>query len=251
MRYCHPMTSLKRSSDRKTANSATAGGNVRIRNAFGILSGSANSCPGATSVCEAVCYAGRMEGQYPNVRKVMTENYRIVSTNALGDNVEALQAIVDDFRADCVKWDAPMEFRIHHDGDFFSREYALAWCEVILTNPDIQFWAYTRSFVPACNVVDILADIPNLSLYLSVDRDNVREAVKVLRQYPGVKSATLAPTIADAADLQRDAGRSRPGGACPENVKRIPLITETGGACHNCQLCVVGKSDIRFSISGK
>jgi hypothetical protein len=39
----------------------------------------------------------------------------------------------------------------------------------------------------------------------------------------------------------------KPGAICPENAKRIPLITEKGGACLSCGLCVFGKADIRFS----
>jgi hypothetical protein len=181
----------------------------------------------------------------------MSSNYDIVRANSVSENVIALGEIIGEFRADCKKWDAPMEFRIHHDGDFFSREYAQAWGIVIAANPDIQFWAYTRSFVPACNVVDILADIPNLSLYLSIDADNARDAADVLASFPNVKSATLADTFDDATEIMLSVGRVRPGGACPELRGSIPLITPNGGACHSCQLCVVGKADIRFSIGGK
>jgi hypothetical protein len=245
------MTKLKRSSDRKTANSATANGNVRIRNAFGLLSGSANSCPGATSVCERVCYAGKIETRYKNVHAAMSANFDIVRANSVAANVRELGEMISEFRAECVKWDAPMEFRIHHDGDFFSREYAQAWAIVVADNPDIQFWAYTRSFVPECNVVDILADIPNLTLYLSVDEDNLEIADDIVREFPNVKVATLADTFAIAADFMRSLGKAKPGGACPELRGSIPLITPNGGACHSCQLCVVGKSDIRFAIKGK
>jgi hypothetical protein len=41
----------------------------------------------------------------------------------------------------------------------------------------------------------------------------------------------------------------KPGASCPEQLKRIPLISEKGGACAVCRLCIDGKSDIRFSIS--
>jgi Gene product 88 len=242
---------LKRSSDRKTANSATAGGNVRIKNAFGLLSGRDNSCPGQTSVCESVCYAGRMENQYPNVRKVMTDNWEFCRDATPGDLIVELNTMIRQFVNDCNKWDAPKEFRIHHDGDFFSVAYAEAWNVVIHNNPDVQFWAYTRSFHGEVNVVHILANLPNLTLYISVDADNEQYAEAILSEYPDVKAATLTDTADAGKVMIGNIGRSRPGGACPEVMGRIPLITPAGGACQSCQLCIVGKSDIRFSISGK
>lgn len=241
------MTKLRRSTDRKTANSATAGANVRIANAFGLLSGKANSCPGATSVCESVCYAGRIEKQYKNVHSVMSDNFDLIRSVDLSGKISLLSAMIDEFRAECVKYDAPMEFRIHHDGDFYSLDYAIAWRRVIRANPDIQFWAYTRSH----RVVPMLANEPNLALYISVDRDNAEMSASMLRTFPRVRAAVLAETQAEAAIIMREIGRRRPGASCPENVKRIPLITSEGGACHSCQLCVVGKSDVRFSSKRK
>lgn len=247
--YLGVMSLLKRSSDRKTANLATPNGKqAKINNAFGLPSGTAFSCPGATSVCERVCYAGKLERLFPGMRASMLHNWELIRDASFATMVTLLSEVISDFRADCVKWDAPMEFRIHHDGDFFSRDYAHAWATVVRLNPDIQFWVYTRSFTPGINVVDLIADIPNLAVYLSVDSVNRGYASVIRDEYPSVRFATLAQTAADAAtDMVGLTGK--PGGICPENVKRIPLISEAGGACHSCGLCVKGKSDIRFSIS--
>lgn len=244
--YCLGMT-LKRSSDRKTANAATASANVAIRNAFGLPSGQAYSCPGATSVCESVCYAGKIERQYPNVMASALHNWALVKDATFGELTILLSEMIDAFRSECVKRSAPMEFRIHHDGDFFSRTYADAWAFVVRLNPDIQFWVYTRSFTPGINVVDLIADIPNLAVYLSVDAVNRGYATTIREEYPSVRFAMLADTAADAALELATLGTR--GGICPENVKRIPLITAEGGACHTCQLCVKGKCDIRFAIA--
>lgn len=238
--------SLKRSSDRKTANAATSGGNVAIRNAFGLPSGQAYSCPGATSVCESVCYAGKIERQYPNVMASALHNWSLVKDATFSTLVTLLSDMIDEFRSECVKRNAPMEFRIHHDGDFFSRTYADAWAFVVRLNPDIQFWVYTRSFTPGINVVDLIADIPNLAVYLSVDSVNQGFATTIRDEFPNVRFALLADTAADAAIALSELGTR--GGICPENVKRIPLITADGGACHSCQLCVFAKCDIRFAI---
>lgn len=242
---------LRRSSDRKTANSvARTGKTANIANAFGLLSGADNSCPGQTSACGSVCYAGKLEKIFPGFRNAMTENWNSVQNASTSDIARSLSALISDFRADCVKRNAEMAFRIHHDGDFFSRGYARAWASVIRNNPDVQFWAYTRSFTPGINVVDILADIPNLTLYLSVDNGNREWVGEIIAEHSDVLIATLTDTAAEGTEMMRE-WRNRPGAACPEVMGRIPLITTDGGACFRCGLCITGKADIRFAAKGK
>lgn len=242
---------LRLSTDRKTTPSANASGKVaNIANAFGLLSGRDYSCPGQTNACEAVCYAGKLEKLFGGFRDVMTNNYNAVANASYTDLVFSLNAIVHEFIAKADKRGCEKVFRIHHDGDFLNRSYASAWATVIRANPSVRFWAYTRSFLPGCNVVDILADIPNLTLYLSIDSDNLEWAKVILEEYPNVKAATLTETADQGSEMMLSF-RDRKGGACPEVLGRIPLITTNGGACFSCQLCIVGKSDIRFGSKGK
>jgi len=156
------MTKLLRSKDRKVANLVTPNGKqASIANTFGLPAGKAYSCPGATSVCETVCYAGKLEKVFPTVKKNLLHNWELLK-DADHDTMEALLSeMINDFRNDCVRRNAKMLFRIHWDGDFFNDEYAFAWKHVILNNPDIQFWVYTR--VKSAAVM--LKDINNLSLY--------------------------------------------------------------------------------------
>jgi len=59
------MNKLKRSHDRKVTNLVNAKGNGSlIQNTFGLPAGKNYSCPGATSICEKVCYAGKLEKLY-------------------------------------------------------------------------------------------------------------------------------------------------------------------------------------------
>ena len=52
---------LKRSNDRKVANAVSPNGKTpTIANTFGLPAGKAFSCPGETSVCSKVCYAGKL-----------------------------------------------------------------------------------------------------------------------------------------------------------------------------------------------
>ena len=240
------MTKLLRSKDRKVANAVSPNGKTpTIANTFGLPAGKAYSCPGATSVCESVCYAGKLEKVFPTVKKNLLHNWELLK-NADHDTMEALLSeMINEFRNDCVKRNAKMLFRIHWDGDFFNDEYAFAWKHVILNNPDIQFWVYTR--VKSAAVM--LKGIDNLSLYYSTDSEN--KAIGIgLKTDHGIKLAYLAKNFAiGQADMK--ALTNKPGAKCPENLKSIPLISTKGSACVSCSLCVYSKADIVFSATKK
>lgn len=224
---------LKRSKDIKVAASLTAGGAVRIANSFGILSGKEYSCPGATSICERVCYAGRLERMRPSVRSVMTSNWEQVSTASADRLNYLLSVMIEDFIDDCNKWNAPKLFRIHWDGDFFSDLYTNAWRKIILDNPTVKFWTYTR--VPTA--ARALQGLENLSIYFSADDENLQIA-KVLKE-EGLAIAMLRDTFEEAkAAFPRAA-------MCPEQRGQVPLA----GACVACGICISGKADMTFSIT--
>ena len=237
---------LKRSFDRKVANKVSPNGKTAsIANTFGLPAGKAYSCPGATSVCESVCYAGKLEKIYKGVRDNLLHNWNLLK-DADHDTMEALLTeMIDSFRADCTKKSAPMLFRIHWDGDFFNDEYAFAWKHVILNNPDIQFWVYTR--VKSAAVM--LKGIDNLSLYYSTDSDNKEIGVSLKKDH-GIRLAYLAKNFAIGQSEMKEMF-GKPGAKCPENLKSIPLISQNGSACVSCSLCVYSKADIVFSSSKK
>jgi len=237
---------LKRSNDRKVANLVTKNGKqAAIANTFGLPAGKNYSCPGATSVCETVCYAGKLEKIFPGVKTNLLHNWDLLKDADLTTMYTLLSEMIAEFKTDCVKKDAPMLFRIHWDGDFFSDEYAHAWRMVIEEQPDIQFWVYTRVKSAAL----ILKDVSNLSLYFSTDSENVKTGVD-LKNQNGIRLAYLAKNFAiGQADMKEMIGK--PGAKCPENAKRIPLISNAGSACVSCSLCVYSKADIVFSATKK
>jgi len=237
---------LKRSKDRKVANAVTPNGKqASIANTFGLPAGKAFSCPGATSVCESVCYAGKLEKIFPTVKVNLLHNWALLKDADYLTMLNLIAEMIADFKADCIKKDAPMLFRIHWDGDFFNDTYTTAWSDVIKLNPDVQFWVYTRVKAAAL----ILKDIDNLSLYFSADSENVKTAVD-LKINSGVRMAYLAKNFAiGKADIKEMIGK--PAAKCPENNKQIPLISTNGSACVSCSLCVYSKSDIIFSSSKK
>jgi len=223
------MTKLKRSNDRKVANAVSKNGKTpTIANTFGLPSGKAYSCPGETSVCSKVCYAGKLEKIYKGVRDNLLHNWNLLKDANYEEMYDLLSAMIKEFIVDCEK-----------------KEYARAWKHVILNNPDVQFWVYTRVKSAAL----ILKGMDNLSLYYSADSENVKTAVD-LKLNHGVRMAYLAQNFATGkADVKEMIGR--PAAKCPENAKQIPLISTKGSACVSCSLCVYSKSDIIFSASKK
>jgi len=240
------MTKLLRSKDRKVTNAVSPNGKTpTIANTFGLPAGKAYSCPGATSVCESVCYAGKLEKVFPTVKKNLLHNWELLKDADLETMQNLLSEMIDEFIIDCNKRNATKLFRIHWDGDFFNDTYAQAWKNVILNNTDIQFWVYTRVKSAAL----ILKGIENLSLYYSTDSENKDTGVELKKDH-GIKLAYLAKNfLIGQADLK--ALTNRPGAKCPENNKQIPLISTKGSACVSCSLCVYSKSDIIFSATKK
>lgn len=240
------MTSLIRSKDRKVTNSVTPNGKqANIANTFGIPSGKAFSCPGATSVCESVCYAGKLEKVFKGVRTNLLHNWELLKDADIETMTNLLDEMIAEFVKDCEKRGAEKLFRIHWDGDFFSKEYTFAWAAVIIKYADVQFWAYTRSDF----AVPILQGISNLGLFFSTDDDN-RELGKELKATYGVKLAFLAKTFA----IGREGMLSiQPKSAvpCPENNGKLPMISEKGSACVTCSQCVFARNDILFSATKK
>jgi hypothetical protein len=238
---------LKRSNDRKVTNLVSKNGKTSaIANTFGLPAGKAFSCPGATSICESVCYAGKLEKVYKGVRDVLIHNWNLLKDADESTMVDLLENMINEFRKDCEKKNAKLLFRIHWDGDFFNDTYARAWQYVILNNTDIQFWVYTRVKSAAL----ILDGIENLSLYYSTDDENKDIAHDLRKTGTKIRLAYLGKTFAVTENTMKEL-IGKPGAKCPENNKSIPLISTSGSACVSCGLCVYGKADIRFSASKK
>jgi len=237
---------LIRSKDRKVTNAVSPNGKTpTIANTFGLPSGKAYSCPGATSVCEKICYAGKLEKVYKGVKNILLTNWEQLK-DANQQQMEALlYQMIDEFDKECDKKNAQKLFRIHWDGDFFNSVYAMAWKNVIKAFPSIQFWVYTRSDF----AVPILTGVDNLALYFSTDDDNLQLA-RDLKQETGVKLAYLANNFAMGKERMLQIV-NKAAVPCPENNKKLPLISEKGSACVTCGQCVFARNDILFSASKK
>lgn len=235
---------LKTSNDRKVTNRVTANGKQSaMKNTFGLPSGIAYSCRGETPTCKRVCYAGRLEKMYPNVKAVLLHNWLLLKDADYNTMVSLLDNMIQSYLKDCNKHPSVDKiFRIHWDGDFFSDAYTTAWATVIQRHPSIQFWVYTRVESSA----RILQGINNLSLYYSTDRDN--ESIGISLRAIGIKLAYLEDTF-ETGGIRLKVITGKVGAKCPENMGVIPLISTIGSACGVCRLCVDNKTDIRFSIT--
>lgn len=237
---------LRRSKDRKVANAISPNGKTpTIANTFGLPSGKAFSCPGATSVCEKICYAGNLERIYKGVKEILVANWEQLKDANEFEMFTLLDEMIVDFNADCDKRNAERLFRIHWDGDFFNVDYTKAWASVIRNHPTVQFWVYTRSDF----AIPILTGIDNLALYFSADDANFELAV-ALKKNTGVKLAYLAENFAMGKERML-AISPKSAIPCPENNKKLPLISSEGSACVRCSQCVFARNDILFSRSKK
>ncbi len=224
---------LKRTKDRKVANHVTKSGNVSIANAFSLPSGTQYTCPGATSYCEDICYAGKLETMYPSFRAAVLHNLEQLKN---GNMVELLTVMIQEFVEECDRKNAPKLFRIHADGDYFHPEYVSAWIAVMQLFPDVQFWSYTRVVSAAIAIHN--AQLTNHALYFSADKDNIGIA-KVMAAR-GILIAVVGDTFDEAQSLF-------PSFKCPENRKSIPLISTKGSACARCGICIIGRKSVAFS----
>jgi hypothetical protein len=241
----NPTPTLKRSNDRKVTNAVSPNGKTpTIANTFGLPAGKNYSCPGETSICSKVCYAGKLEKIYKGVKATLIHNWDLLSNATYEEMIVLLDNMIVDFKKDCDKRSADKLFRIHWDGDFFNDTYTLAWKTVIEKHADVQFWVYTR----VASAARILKDVENLGLYYSTDSDN-KDIAQVLSG-EGIKLAYLSTTFAlGREDMLNLIGKSAV--KCPENNKKIPLISKQGSACVACGQCVYERNNILFSSSKK
>jgi hypothetical protein len=71
-----------------------------------------------------------------------------------------------------------------------------------------------------------------------------------LKETHGIKLAYLAQTFALAKDDML-AITGKTGVPCPENNKKLPLISDKGSACVTCGQCIFQRNDILFSATKK
>ena len=132
------------------------------------------------------CFMASAEARSPSLRKLVWHNLGLVK-DSLVDGVDAC--------ADLICESLPKKFdimRVHVGGDYFSRNYFLAWCMVAERNPDKVFYSYTKSLA-------IVAGIPKPdNLVLTASRGGKWDN---LIDEKGWKEARVVYSEEEAADL--------------------------------------------------
>ena len=140
--------------------------NHKLGNIWNISLPAVETCGGLSAACagpDGKCYVLKIYKRRPNVLKAHQNTYvGILEALENGDILELPTKVKDGD-----------VFRLHVAGDFFDSAYVYAWMRLMINNPNIQFFAYTRSWRMAEMVAPLheLAELPNMTLLLSVDRD--------------------------------------------------------------------------------
>lgn len=137
------------------------------------------TCPFSTPMCRAKCYAVKAWNAYPTVKVARTQNMRATFVPTFVDDVVAIISYLATTGKN--KNRKKIIVRIHESGDFYNKQYFLAWVEIARRmaeiDPRVRFWAYTKSFEYMVGV-----DVPdNLVIRGSVWADTTQEQLDLIK----------------------------------------------------------------------
>lgn len=234
-------------------------------NTYGLMPGLLETCPGATvgegGCCQIkpgrkqpTCYVMGLLSAYKGVKNILWHNTQLLKQ---ADKASKEALLVREFqrfinaetkrtqRTGEKPW---LHYRLHWSGDFFDYDYAEAAALAMRKFPSIHFWTYTRSFF----VLPMLQYVKNLTLYLSLDADNITTGLdryyhfRTLFKPGNLQICYLSPTKEnDFEQRWSKAKQCAPGRGCwdskpmalancPVDLKQLPLE----GGCATCQKCI-------------
>jgi len=163
------------------------------------------SCIGATESCCTLCYGNGVRYKTKGARRKRERNFRTVERllalggpELLADNLVHLidMARPTDWlvaKLSGVKTKVPWTLRLFDVGDVHRAEVAYAWWLAAIKRPECLLWFYSRSFVEPeiLKKLALLAELPNVRGFLSLDRENYKEGLKAFKRYPQVFSVAV------------------------------------------------------------
>lgn len=99
------------------------------------------TCPNAGK-CKVGCYATQGNYRYPSVQDSYKKNLELTRNLPLFEQTMAIEIGKLDTKAR--KAGRYLAIRIHTSGDFYSREYYMAWHRLAETFPQVKFYAYSK-----------------------------------------------------------------------------------------------------------
>lgn len=146
------------------------------------------TCPGATAACITACYARRGHFVWPANSRRYQANLRASRRAGF------VRRINHELRDQWVR-----VLRVHVAGDFYDAPYVARWYAIARANPQVQFFAYTRSWRQAAlqPLLVQLAGLPNWQLWWSEDRDTAGQAPRL----PGIPIAYMCDRPGDEQAL--------------------------------------------------
>ena len=214
------------------------------RNTFGLYPGpkGLGTCPHATVGCGGcyeikdgrklpTCYVFRTMSAYKATAGVLEHNSKQIMTDS-DTQLELLDAEFTRFeKAEKQREDPQLYYRLHWSGDIVDLDYACTLGEAIGRHPDITFWGYTRSLF----AVPPLMDLPNLNLYISLDKVNFEAGIKWYRRYKSPKRRLSIALMADEEFYTEVKKKTRMKFVpCPVDRGKMP----TEFACSKCRACI-------------
>ena len=230
------------------------------RNTFGLLPGPlemGGTCPAAT--CGHGGCLGLENGrQLPSCYVFRTINFRPAVGEVLRHNTELLMSVTGFrrqrlFAAEFIRFaeswhqrrkrvgDVGKEpyYRIHWSGDCPDLAYACDLAQAMKSfDGQIKFWGYSRALF----TVPVMAGLPNVTWYLSMDPVNEEASVNFLR--------AVMPEVLDRNSVWKtNISFAYMSDTYPENPQLQAMVhcptdagkQSTSGACSHCRQCLSGK----------
>jgi hypothetical protein len=194
---------------------------------------------------------------YKNVAGVLTYNTKLLTEATLWGKVELLDREFARYKASEIRrrkredidGDVPFDpYRLHWAGDIFNEEYAQALASAIQLNSDLHFWCYTRSFF----AVPYLCNIPNLTLYLSLDPVNVQHGMMTFSEHKtdrnNLQICYMSPENDFEAHMKRTVLLLREENKLREALGYAPKNEELDTALSACPVDT-GKLELEYGCS--
>lgn len=122
--------------------------------AFGLPA--VKTCPFAGE-CKKVCYASVGNFGFPAVKNRLQDNLEFSKSKTfVEDTIAELKALVKFANG------IPVVIRLHDSGDFYNVDYVKAWFKIMKAVPEVQFYAYTKSFT----LIEAAGTVPNNFKYI-------------------------------------------------------------------------------------